>query len=184
MAVNSDAISIYTIHKAKGLEFDAVFLPELNSRLLNQPSAFVAGRDTPLSGVNRVIRYAGDEVQRLLPPEWQQLFADDRDRRLRESLCTLYVAMTRPIHALYMIVPAPGDKQEKSLPKTYAGMLRSVLHPALNPLPDTILYEHSNPDWMGPLGKDTSKSSPRKQPESKSRTVLLADAEWMLEKPG
>ncbi|MGI8979518.1 MAG: UvrD-helicase domain-containing protein [Pirellulaceae bacterium] len=173
---SSANVRVMTIHQAKGLEFDAVFLPELDSRLLNQPPAFVAGRDSPLSSVNRVIRYAGDDVQRLLPPEWHQLFGEDRDRRLREALCTLYVAMTRPVHALYLIIQAPGEKQEKNLPKTCAGMLRSVLHPALNPLPDTILFEQGDSDWVNWLPKSTPKASPKEQPDSKSRTLLLADS--------
>ncbi len=173
---SSANVRVMTVHQAKGLEFDAVFLPELDSRLLNQPPAFVAGRDSPLSSVNRVIRYAGDEVQRLLPPEWHQLFGEDRDRRLREALCTLYVAMTRPIHALYMIIQPSGDRQEQNLPKTCAGMLRSALAPALHPPPDTILFEQGDSDWVSKLEKPAPKASPAKQPESKSRTVLLAPA--------
>lgn len=169
-------VRVMTVHQAKGLEFDAVFLPELDSRLLNQPPAFVAGRESPLTPVNRVIRYAGDEVQRLLPPEWYQLFGEDRDRRLREALCTLYVAMTRPIHALYMIIQPGGERQEQNLPKTCAGMLRSVLQPALNPLPDTILYEQGDSNWVSQLEKPANKTSPVKQPEPKSRTVVLAAA--------
>lgn len=169
-------VRVMTIHQAKGLEFDAVFLPELDSRLLNQPPAFVAGRQSPLSGVNRVIRYAGEEVQRLLPADWYQLFGEDRDRRLREALCTLYVAMTRPVHALYMMILAPGEKQEKNLPKTCSGMIRSVLSPALNPLADTILFEQGDSNWMGKLPKSTPKAAPEKQPDSKTRTILLADA--------
>jgi ATP-dependent exoDNAse (exonuclease V) beta subunit len=170
---SSANVRVMTIHQAKGLEFDAVFLPELDSKLLGQNPAFVAGRDSPLSGVNRVIRYAGDDVQRLLPPQWQQLFDEERDRRLRESLCTLYVAMTRSIHALHMIVAAPGERQEKNFPKTYAGMLRFTLDSALNPPPDTVLFEHGNRDWASKLD---NKSPARKPTDSKSRTILLADA--------
>ncbi|MFN0018350.1 MAG: UvrD-helicase domain-containing protein [Pirellulaceae bacterium] len=173
---SSANVRVMTVHQAKGLEFDAVFLPELDSRLLNQPPAFVAGRDSPLSSVNRVIRYAGDEVQRLLPPEWHQLFGEDRDRRLREALCTLYVAMTRPIHALYMIIQPAGDRQEQNIPKTCAGMLRSTLAPALNPPPDTILFEQGDDDWVSKLEKPASKANPAKQSEPKSRTVILAVA--------
>lgn len=172
---SSAHVRVMTIHQAKGLEFDAVFLPELDSKLLGQNPAFVAGRASPLSAVNRVIRYAGDEVQRLLPPQWQQLFDEDRDRRLRESLCTLYVAMTRPIHALHMIVAAPGERQEKNFPKTYAGMLRFTLGSGLNPPPDTVLFEQGNPDWMN-NPYQAAKSPARKPTDSKSRTVMLADA--------
>ncbi|HMC12122.1 MAG TPA: UvrD-helicase domain-containing protein, partial [Pirellulaceae bacterium] len=86
---SSAKVRVMTIHQAKGLEFDAVFLPELDSRLLGQNPAFVAGRESPLARANRVIRYAGDDVQRLLSPDWQKLFHEDRDRRLRESICNL-----------------------------------------------------------------------------------------------
>ncbi len=171
---SSARVRVMTIHQAKGLEFDAVFLPELDSKLLGQTPAFVAGRDSPLSGINRVIRYAGDEVQRLLAPEWQQLFTEDICRRLRESLCTLYVAMTRPIHALHMIIQS-SERQEKNLPKTFAGLLRSALAPATNPPPDTVLYEHGNSNWMSRLDPATKSPAP-KPSEYNSRSVQLAAA--------
>lgn len=140
-------IRVMTVHQSKGLEFDAVFLPELDARLIGQPPPFVAGRPSPLQPVDRVCRYAGSEVQKLLPPEWQSLFAQEESQRLRESLCVLYVAMTRAIHALHMII-APPLKTEGRLPRTFAGLVRAALAPDKPLAPQKILFESGDPEWF------------------------------------
>ena len=43
-AASPAAVRVMTIHQSKGLEFDAVFLPELESGLIGQPDAFVIDR--------------------------------------------------------------------------------------------------------------------------------------------
>src|SRR5207249_1970782 len=58
-------VRVMTMHAAKGLQFDAVFLPELDTGLLGQPPSFVVGRGKDLS-VNFVCRYAIEAVQELL----------------------------------------------------------------------------------------------------------------------
>ena len=54
------------------------------------------------------------------------MFRDAAERDVSESLCVLYVALTRTIHALHMII-APSAKSEKTLPRTAAGLLRAAL---------------------------------------------------------
>ena len=117
-------VRVMTIHQAKGLQFDVVFLPELEGKLVGQPEQFVAGRPGPTEPVNVVCRLANEHVRQFLSPQLQKLFEDDMRREVTESLCVLYVAMTRAIHALHMIV-APAKSNEKSLPKTFAGLLRA-----------------------------------------------------------
>ena len=63
---------------------------------------------------------------------------------MTEALCVLYVAMTRAIHALEMII-APRPKS--GAVKTFAGLLRAAL---LNngPAPGgAVLYEHGDAEW-------------------------------------
>src|SRR5206468_2979789 len=145
-------VRVMTIHQAKGLQFDAVFLPELEARLVGQPDRFVAGRPGPTEPVNVVCRLADKTVRQFFPKELQKLFEDDTCLEVSESLCVLYVAMTRAVHALHMII-APPKPNEKSLPKTFAGLLRTTLAPDVKPEPGVTLYEHGDPNWSSASGR-------------------------------
>lgn len=139
-------VRVMTIHQAKGLEFDIVVLPQLDKDLKGQPPPVVVGRPSPTSPVDRVCRYAKEELQRLLPPEIQAAFARYQEERIRESLCVLYVAMTRAMHALHLIV-APSKSNEKQLPKQFAGILRAALTDGKPVAACAMLFEHGDADW-------------------------------------
>jgi ATP-dependent exoDNAse (exonuclease V) beta subunit len=120
-------------------------LPELDVQLKSQPRQVVVGRPGPTDPINIVCRYASESVQRLLPENLQQLFERWPVQIVNESLCLLYVAMTRAVHELHMIV-APRPR-EKSHPKTFAGVLRGALAPGVPPKAGEVLYEHGERNW-------------------------------------
>jgi ATP-dependent exoDNAse (exonuclease V) beta subunit len=97
-------------------------------------------------------------VRRFLPPRLVALFGDDRRRTVAESLCVLYVAMTRAAHCLHMIV-APPKANEKNLPKTYAGLLRATLG---NGLASTagVVYERGDEHWFERLERPAASAVP------------------------
>ena len=140
------SVRVMTIHQAKGLEFDIVFLPELSAKLCGQPAQFVAGRPSPTQPVDIVCRLANEQVRQFFPPRLAKLFDDDTCHEVTESLCVLYVAMTRAVHALHMIV-APPKANEKSMPKTFAGILRATLAPATAAVSGQVICEHGNRHW-------------------------------------
>ena len=142
---SSADVRVMTIHQAKGLEFDIVVLPELHCQLVGQPEPVVIGRPRATEPIDVVCRYAADEVRKFLPPRLVALFDDDRRRTVAESLCVLYVAMTRAIHCLHMIL-VPPKSGEKSLPKTYAGLLRATLGKGLAST-SGVVYEHGDSRW-------------------------------------
>lgn len=148
-------VRVMTLHQAKGLQFDIVVLPELDVDLKGRPPAVVVGRDGPVEPVRRILRYVSENVQSLLPDAFQQMFADWADQSVNESLCLLYVALTRPIHALHMIIP-PAKENERSLPKTAAGLLRRALSETPLPSPEQILYEHGDPTPLSNESADTA----------------------------
>jgi ATP-dependent exoDNAse (exonuclease V) beta subunit len=140
-------VQVMTIHQAKGLQFDAVFLPELEAKLVGQPDRFVAGRPGPTEPVNVVCRLADKTVRQFFPKPLQKLFEDDMCLEVSESLCVLYVAMTRAVHALHMII-APAKGNEKSMPKTFAGLLRATLGGGKPAVGGSTLYEQGDAKWF------------------------------------
>jgi ATP-dependent exoDNAse (exonuclease V) beta subunit len=80
----------------------------------------------------------------LLPKPFRDLFARWPELVVNESLCLLYVAMTRAVHALHMIV-APPRENESVWPKTFAGVLRSAFAAGQQKLePSAVLYERGD----------------------------------------
>lgn len=156
-------VRVMTVHQAKGLEFDIVVLPELDVAVKGQPPLVVVDRENPLAPARAVCRYAGESIQKLLPARFQKMFADWDRPWLGESLCVLYVAMTRAIHALDMII-APPKPNGRSWPKTYAGIVRSALAPDQTAEPETTLYEHGEPEWWKAETTDRDPARATSQP--------------------
>jgi ATP-dependent exoDNAse (exonuclease V) beta subunit len=142
----STAVRVMTIHQAKGLQFDVVLLPEMETKLVGQPDRFVAGRSGPTEPVSVVCRLANENVRQFFSPKLQKLFEDDMRLEVAESLCVLYVAMTRAVHALHLIV-APPKANEKNIPKTFAGLLRATLAADQKPEPGQTIYELGDRQW-------------------------------------
>jgi len=167
----SSDVRVMTIHQAKGLQFDAVFLPELTAQLTGQRGAFVAGRPSADEPFHVVCRSANEHVRQFFPPELQALFEDHTRREVTESLCVLYVAMTRAIHALDMILP-PARPNEKSLPKTFGGLLRATLAGGKPAIAGQVLYEHGDSSWWKTLPPTTTAASVER--EAAPRQIALA----------
>jgi ATP-dependent helicase/nuclease subunit A len=150
-------VRVMTIHQAKGLQFDVVFLPELEARLVGQPDRFVAGRPAPTEPVDVVCRLVDKSVRQFFPPSLQKLFDDDMCLEVSESLCVLYVAMTRAVHALHLII-CPPKGNERTLPKTFAGLLRATLGSGKPVIAASTLYEHGDDDWFKRMEEANPKS--------------------------
>ena len=88
-------VKLTTIHQAKGLQFDIVVLPELDGDVVGQSDPVVTHRGDCTLPVDCVCRYASANIQQLLPASFQQMFEAATDRAVTESLCVLYVAVTR-----------------------------------------------------------------------------------------
>jgi ATP-dependent exoDNAse (exonuclease V) beta subunit len=106
----------------------------------------VVGRAGPAQPIERICRYVNKDLQTLLPKKFQEMFTTYDRQQIEEALCVLYVALTRPIHALHMIV-APSKENEKSIPATAAGILRAVLTDSASAEAYATLYENGDPAW-------------------------------------
>ncbi|GAB4142389.1 MAG: UvrD-helicase domain-containing protein [Thermogutta sp.] len=171
-------VRLMTIHASKGLQFPIVVLPDLDQRLEGQPPNVAADRsdsggkyDWVCAWTDRKLREVG-----VLPEGFAERFDRTRLRVIRESLCLLYVAMTRAVHALYMLIN-PSRDHERTLPLTWAGILRAALlspnedgaPPAFQRvLPDEVLWEHGKRAWRPP---SAPPSEERLTPESTGEPI-------------
>lgn len=162
-------IRVMTIHKAKGLEFDAVVLPELQMELGRTP-AMIFSRDPETLRIDAVSSYP-NRVVRSAEPGLARMFESFQAQEYREALCLLYVAMTRARHSLTIIVPAIATNAEGKAGKarfSLASIARAGLagEEALSDstLPET-LYEHGDSGWH------------RKEPPAAKPAPIAARAE-------
>jgi len=171
-------VRVMTVHQAKGLEFDIVVLADLEANLIGQRDDLVVGRPSPTEPMDRICRRCNKEVQQLMPESWQRLFRQTDDRDVRESLCVLYVAVTRPVHALHMIV-GPSAGNERSLHKTFGGLLRAALTDGDRLAPERIGFEFGDRQWHKDPGDERSPSPA----DDAARAELLAPLEVKLAAP-
>jgi ATP-dependent exoDNAse (exonuclease V) beta subunit len=160
-------VRVMTIHQAKGLEFDTVVLPELDVEITGLTPLVVVERTSPTQPIEALCRYVKQGERTLLPERFQQMFTAQRSQEVNEALCVLYVAMTRAIHALHMIV-APSPPTAKRLPQTCAALLRTTLCNDEPGAPETVLYTHGAPAWSR---HSPSRAEREKRPESEPPTA-------------
>jgi ATP-dependent helicase/nuclease subunit A len=141
-------VSVMTIHKSKGLEFDAVILPELDRPWMLKHEQVLTdrrgadGERSAFGPVVAVTRYPASEI-RALHGGLAELHRHWQERQIGEELCCLYVALTRAVHVLEMIVPPPKASESK-LPLCAAGVLRGALCPVNGGAPGELAWEVRN----------------------------------------
>lgn len=111
----ANAVQVMTVHKAKGLEFDVVILPDLDGDAMShvRSRSLLVSRDTQ-GGVSWVLQ----EPPRIFAPYHEALKQEQDTARQRagfESLCRLYVAMTRAKRGLYLIAEPPPKTKEPTI---------------------------------------------------------------------
>lgn len=162
----ADKVRVMTVHKSKGLQFDVVILPQLDTSLTGLIPLMVTGRPAPAEPIDRLCRYVKQKYRPGLPPEYTAVFDDHERRVVEESLCVLYVAMTRAEHALYLIIP-PTKKSSRGSSATYEALLRNVFLDGEPAPPETILFELGDEHWIRTLKKER-EAKKKKKPTSKS----------------
>lgn len=104
-----EQIRVMTVHQAKGLEFDSVFLPELDQNLREgRPPRFLVRREGPAGMPVEIVKYAGRELQSVVP-ELKELAEAAQEESLFEELCVFYVAVTRAAKHLTLFLEADAS---------------------------------------------------------------------------
>lgn len=141
-------VKVMTVHKSKGLEFDAVFLPDMTVAISSSNALFVLRGDNPQSPADGVLRYMNSALQAKLPGDWQQAFDDVKQRGVVESLCLLYVAMTRARRGLYMYARPTSSKPSAE----FGSLLQSTLGDGkLTNSPQETVFETGDAKWFEDL---------------------------------
>lgn len=149
-------VRVMTLHRSKGLGFDVVILPDLDSARLD---------DVRAEGLSVAVNPEdGDRIDWLLdlPPriicEADPVLAEHRrrlvDQNAFETLCLLYVGMTRAKQGLYALTVEPG----KSASTLHMGTFLQEIHAGGEAEPLTldiagmpehaVLSAHGDPAWF------------------------------------
>jgi len=154
----SNAIRILTIHKAKGLEFNAVLIPFCNWEITtDQRKSNILWCDTkgtPFQGIPVVPVRFSSKMEHTL---FSSAYYEERMKGYLDSLNLMYVAFTRARDILY--VGIPGGEQEKL--KDIGGLIHAILNgvPEKGPSLDTLeTYRTGNQIIIGNPPSFTQKA--------------------------
>ncbi len=103
-------VKVMTIHKSKGLEFDAVFLADLDYEISrSRPKSVVTYQDSTFEAPSRVIVNIKEKL-RIVHPALEYPYQQLKIAEAVDALSLLYVALTRARHALYVFVDTNNSR--------------------------------------------------------------------------
>lgn len=165
------AVRVMTVHQSKGLEFEIVVLPELDTNLFRAPSA-AAGISAPGESPDKVCIWRSKAIRSLLPKPLQKAFKQTIAKDVSEALCLLYVALTRPVNALHMFIPPVTSSRT---PASFAGVLMASLTEDRLAPADTTVFRMGDPNWFEQLPEMTTAAARTPSSTGKvSRRIQLA----------
>ncbi len=137
-----NTVQIMTIHKSKGLDFDAVILPD-NSGSRNiaeeRNTSRLAVRKTNYNTETQWISFLPDKDFIHFYPEFEKYQQEADQAACYENYCKLYVALTRARNALYIITdPLPEKEEQQRFSNILEGTLHSHIDPAVSAFSDAL----------------------------------------------
>jgi ATP-dependent helicase/nuclease subunit A len=145
----ASAVQIMTIHQAKGLEFDIVILPELEAELASTRTLKVVyERNGDAGPISKIARHVSKDIWSTFD-DLRPMFEQHIGRLAHESLCLLYVAVTRAREGLFMLIDPPAESS-RTAPARMSSLVLHALHDGPPPEPDSIVFEGGDPHWLDP----------------------------------
>ncbi len=156
----SGAVRVMTIHKAKGLGFDVVILPDLEGQRIDQRRGGLAVQRAP----DRTVEWVLDLPPKLFFEHDETLNAHVREAEAEagyEAMSLLYVAMTRAKRAMYLITKPVGSSESRNYPKLIDAALGESLAPiSVGRLGFAEGWSSGDPAWHEKIGtQPVAKSS-------------------------
>ena len=167
-----EVVQVMTIHKAKGLGFDVVILPDLGGNALTTIRKGLAVHRNDDRSVEWVMNLPQKDIARA--DERLDFYYSQREAEAcYEGLCTLYVAMTRAKRAMYVI----ADKVPRySRAANYPRMLEKTLgregdDVAFGRSEALAIFQSGDRKWCqsverGPKAADALREAPSSLPPS------------------
>lgn len=169
---NPATVRVMTVHKAKGLEFDIVVLPELHGKMgIASRELTMIYRHHPTEEPAAIYRYANSKT-RALSDELQTAYEQEERRRLTDDLGAFYVALTRAKQSLHMIIPPLGLTSKNNLKSaghtdlSPASLLRNILASDIDEQPELaqVLFTQGDENWDPYATPQSSETQPATQP--------------------
>lgn len=121
--IAGSAVQVMTVHKSKGLTFDAVILPELSGNSLTTARRGIGAKENENREACWVLDLPVKEIVKADPV--LGAYAEECEAAAAyESLCKFYVAMTRASHANYLVADPLG---KSSTAKNFVKLLELSL---------------------------------------------------------
>jgi ATP-dependent helicase/nuclease subunit A len=140
-------IRVMTVHKAKGLGFDVVVLPDLEGKTLSQRREGLAVRKSQ----ERAIEWVLDFPAKLFwsaDPVLSRHAQEAEAEACYEKISLLYVALTRAKRGLYVITQPVGKSKSPNFPQLLARTLGEASEPVrIGGLSAAGAWSAGNPDW-------------------------------------
>ncbi len=141
-AATRSAIQVLTVHKAKGLDFDIVILPELEGDALDTPPRGIGVHYSPDREIEWVMQMPNRAIVEA-DPKLNAFLESQSAEACYESLCLYYVALTRAKRANFLISDAL-PKNPSSL--NFPSLLRHGLL-AEGAVGSGLLWQQGDADW-------------------------------------
>lgn len=168
------AIQVLTIHRSKGLQYTAVYLPCLNSShhyFGRERDKAPLSLDDPETFEPKWILHRPAKPLRQLDEEFKKAQEAEQADEAYEALCKLYVGMTRAERRLVLITEAVDEENSPKDTYDYAKMIEKILgQGALAQSPENPVARHYGaPDWTSLIeartrtttGNETDASGPK-----------------------
>ncbi len=123
-----DGVVVMNIHQSKGLEFRGLVVTDLGGKLCHQPDIASGTPSKPTLPVPEVSSWYSEKGR---PSEVDQVHQETTDRAALESVCGLYVALTRAARDLVVQVPSPSINQDGEESKTSLGSAAGIIRESL-----------------------------------------------------
>ncbi|GAA3932332.1 UvrD-helicase domain-containing protein [Hymenobacter algoricola] len=161
-----DAITITTVHKAKGLAYGVVIVPFADWSLEPHRNTLLWGRlaeeDKPLPQMPAVAVVPLSGL--LLHTPLATQYAEEREKTFLEGLNMLYVAFTRPRHRLYAIAERPRPTKAAAADDAPVAAARTVSQLLHRFLVDTQQWDDEQVAFVLATG-----SRPGEKPQAKDK---------------